>query len=143
MTSARALGSLGHLPRHTRLPFCRTATEVSLIDTSNPTYCSMAALPGDRALDRAHLTRRYPRVRAAAAPPARPGAGQRALRRRRRLAPERLPHVALRRSEGVQARAGPATAARAAGALRPDLPPPHRVRHPRPAARPAAREQGR
>ena len=50
--------------------------------------------------------------------------------------------VVLRRPQGVQAGAGPAAPARAAGAVRPDLPPPHRVRHPRPAARAAAREQG-
>src|SRR4051812_8248836 len=55
---ARAPGSLGHLPRQTRLPFCRTAIEVSLIDTSNPTYCSMAALPGGRGLDSSELMRR-------------------------------------------------------------------------------------
>src|SRR3954453_24170776 len=121
MTSARALGSLGHLPRHTRLPFCRTAIEVSLIDTSNPTYCSMAALPGGRGLDSSELTRRWSRGRAAATTPARPGARQRALRRRRRLAPERLPHVALRRPQGLQAGAGPAAPIRAAGAVRPDL----------------------
>src|SRR4051812_7452856 len=50
--------------------------------------------------------------------------------------------VVLRRPQGIPARAGAATTARAAGALRPHLPPPHRVRHPRPAARAAAREQG-
>src|SRR4051795_5655827 len=50
--------------------------------------------------------------------------------------------VAVRRPEGVQARAGAAATTRAAGALRPHLPPPHRVRHPRPAAGPAARQQG-
>src|SRR3954466_6466535 len=74
MTSARALGSLGHLPRHTRLPFCRTATEVSLIDTSNPTYCSMAALPGDRRRDSSDLARPSPGLGAAHAPGARGGA---------------------------------------------------------------------
>src|SRR4051794_8012325 len=51
-------------------------------------------------------------------------------------------HVVLRRPEGLQARAGPPTTVRAAGALRPRLPPPNRFRHPRPAARAAAREQG-
>src|SRR6478672_11142664 len=50
--------------------------------------------------------------------------------------------VAVRRPEGLQARAGPATTVRAAGALRARLPPPYRVRHPRPAAGPAARQQG-
>src|SRR4051795_12665877 len=50
--------------------------------------------------------------------------------------------VVLRRPEGLQAGAGPAAPARAAGALRPHLPAPHRVRHPRPAAGPAARQQG-
>src|SRR3954453_13600244 len=82
MTSARALGPLGHLPRHTRLPFCRTATEVSLIDTSNPTYCSMVALLGDRGLDSAGPMGADPA--GGRLPPLRldRGVGQRALRRR-------------------------------------------------------------
>jgi hypothetical protein len=49
--------------------------------------------------------------------------------------------VVLRRSQGLSPR--PTPAGGAARPLRPDLPPPHRVRHARPAARPAVRQQGR
>src|SRR3954470_20258031 len=48
--------------------------------------------------------------------------------------------VVLRRSQGLSPR--PTPAGGAARPLRPDLPPPHRGRHARPAARPAVRQQG-
>src|SRR3954447_16806822 len=60
---------------------------------------------------------------------------------RRPAAPARAGLVVLRRSQGLSPR--PTPAGGAARPLRPDLPPPHRVRHARPAARPAVRQQGR
>src|SRR4051812_29566879 len=51
--------------------------------------------------------------------------------------------VVLRRPESLPVGAGSAATVRAAGAVRPDLPPPHRVRGARPPAAPAARAQGR
>ncbi len=50
--------------------------------------------------------------------------------------------VVLPRSQGVLPRAHGATARRAQGALRPDLPAAHRVRHARPSPGTAARQQG-
>src|SRR3954447_4768666 len=62
---------------------------------------------------------------------------------RRSAAPARAGLVVLRRSQGLSPRPRPASAGGAARPLRPDLPPPHRVRHARPAAGTAIRQQGR